>query len=176
MLFYIAQLAGILSCAAAALSVQARKPGAILLGQFLSNVLCALCYGLLGSLSAAVVCLLASVHSVLIYIANKRDDTQRKRAVTAISILFSVAYVVATALTYTRWPDAISGLCALLYTLSVAQKEASKMRVVILANLALWLVIDVAVGAYASILTHGLTILSTILAMLRLDKKPTKPS
>ena len=167
--FMIAQAMGILSTVAAIFCVQARTAAGVLLGQFLANAFSGLSYGLLGSLSGAWVCLLAAVHSVLISVANKKDDEQRGKIVRIISIVFAVAYVIGSAMTFVRWTDAISCICALLFVVTVAQRDAGKMRNVMLVSMSLWVIFDIAVGAYTNIITHGSTIVSLITAKFRLD-------
>lgn len=169
--FMIAQAMGIFSTVAAIFCVQARSAGGVLLGQFLANAFSGLSYGLLGSLSGAWVCLLAAVHSVLISLANKKEEQQRNRSVRIISVLFAVAYVIGSVLTYVRWTDTISCICALLFVMTVAQKDAGKMRNVMLISMSLWVIFDIAVGAYTNIITHGSTIVSLVTAKIRLDRQ-----
>lgn len=171
MYFMVAQAMGILSTVAAIFCVQARSAGGVLLGQFLANAFSGLSYGLLGSLSGAWVCLLAAVHSVLISLANKKDETQRVKMVRIISVIFSGAYVIGSALTFVRWTDILSCICALLFVMTVAQKDAGKMRNVMLVSMSLWVIFDIAVGAYTNIITHGSTIVSLITAKIRLDRQ-----
>ena len=171
MYFMIAQVMGILSTVAAIFCCQARTAGGVLLGQFLANGFSGLSYGLLGSLSGAWVCLLAAVHSVLISQVNKKEEQQRNKIVKVISVVFAVAYVVGSAVTYTRWTDVISCICALLFVVTIAQKDAGKMRNVMLVSMTLWVIFDIAVGAYTNIITHGSTIVSLITAKIRLDRQ-----
>ena len=170
-MFLIAQILGIFSTVAAILCVQARSAGGVLLGQILANGFSGLSYGLLGSLSGAWVCILASVHSVLISCVRKFDAARSKKWILGISIVFAIAYVVGSAVTYTRWPDAISCICALLFVLTIAQEDASKMRNVMLVSMSLWVFFDISVGAYTNIITHASTIVSIITAKMRLDKQ-----
>ena len=170
-MFLIAQILGIFSTVAAILCVQARSAGGVLLGQILANGFSGLSYGLLGSLSGAWVCILASVHSVLISCVRKFDAARSKKWILGISIVFAIAYVVGSAVTYTRWPDAISCICALLFVMTIAQEDASKMRNVMLVSMSLWVFFDISVGAYTNIITHASTIVSIITAKMRLDKQ-----
>lgn len=170
-MFLIAQILGIFSTIAAILCVQARSAGGVLLGQILANGFSGLSYGLLGSLSGAWVCILASVHSVLISCIRKLDAVRSKKWIFGISIVFAIAYVVGSVVTYTRWPDAISCICALLFVLTIAQEDASKMRNVMLVSMSLWVFFDISVGAYTNIITHASTIVSIITAKMRLDKQ-----
>lgn len=169
-MFLIAQVFGILSTLAAILCVQARSPGGVLLGQILANAFSGLSYGLLGSLSGAFICAMAAVHSVLISCLRKRDLPVQKKWIPVISVLFALVYVVGSVITYSRWPDVISCVCALLFVLTIAQEDASKMRNVMLVSMSLWIIFDISVGAYTNIITHGSTILSILTAKIRLDK------
>lgn len=169
-MFFIAQLFGIFSTIAAILCVQARTAGGVLLGQILANGFSGISYGLLGSLSGAWVCILAAVHSVLISLIGKKGESCRKRWIPMISILFALAYVIGSAVTYSRWPDLISCICALLFVVTIAQEDASKMRNVMLLSMSLWVLFDISVCAYTNIITHGATIVSILTAKARLDR------
>jgi hypothetical protein len=107
---------------------------------------------------------------VLISCVRKLDASKSKKWILGISVVFAVAYVAGSAVTYTRWPDAISCICALLFVLTIAQEDASKMRNVMLVSMCLWVFFDLSVGAYTNIITHASTIVSIITAKMRLDK------
>jgi hypothetical protein len=141
-MFLLAQIFGIFSTFAAILCVQARTAGGVLLGQILANGFSGLSYGLLGSLSGAWVCILASVHSVLISFIRKLDESRRNKLILLVSVVFAIA-----------------------------QEDASKMRNVMLISMSLWVFFDISVGAYTNIITHASTIVSIITAKIRLDKK-----
>ncbi len=170
MSFIVAQIMGIFSTFSAILCVQARSAGGILLGQFLANTFSGLSYGFLGSLSGAWVCMLAAIQSVLVSLINKMPQQKRKRAILILSILFSIAYVAGSIVTYTQWTDVISCVCALLFVVTIAQEQAGSMRNVMLVSMTLWVIFDIAVGAYTNIITHGSTILSILSAKMRLDR------
>lgn len=170
MTFFIAQLMGIFSTFAAILCVQARSAAGILVGQILANVFSGLSYGLLGSLGGAWICIVAALHSVVISFVNKLQPDKRKKAVAVISVVFTLIYLVGSVLSYSRWTDIISGICALLFVVTIAQQEAGKMRNVMLVSMSLWVIFDIAVGAYTNVITHGSTIASILGAKLRLDR------
>lgn len=170
-MFLIAQLFGIFSTVAAILCVQARSAGGVLIGQILANGFSGLSYGLLGSLSGAWVCVLAAVHSVLISFIRRMEKSRQKRWIPVISVVFSIAYVAGSVVTYSQWPDVISCVCAILFVLTIAQEDASKMRNVMLVSMTLWVIFDISVCAYTNIITHGSTIVSILAAKVRLDRK-----
>lgn len=169
-MYLLAQIFGVLSTIAAIICVQARTSGGVLLGQILANGFSGLSYGLLGSLSGVWVCVLASVHSVLISLIRKRNENSRKKLIAVVSVIFAAFYVVGSAVTFTHWPDVISCVCALLFVLTIAQEDASKMRNVMLVSMSLWILFDISVGAYTNIITHASTIVSIVTAKMKLDK------
>ena len=169
-MFLIAQAFGILSAIATILCVQARSSRGVLFGQILANGFSALSYGLLGSFSGAWICFLGAIHSFIISLLGKGKVKNRKAWIQVISIVFALGYVAGSVVTYTRWPDAISSICALLFVLTIAQEDASQMRNVMLVSMCLWVFFDLSVGAYTNIITHASTIVSIITAKMRLDK------
>jgi len=175
MSFVFGQIAGGLSTVAALICVQGKEAKTILWGQFAANTLSAICYGLLGSLAGAWVCILAAIQSLLVSGMNRKSPRQRAKGICLIAVICSVAFVFGTVLTYSHWPDVISCICALLFVLTVSQKKAGSMRGIMILSMSLWLVFDIAVGAYAAILTHGATILSLLIACFRLDRKHRAP-
>ena len=172
--FIIAQIMGILSTFSAILCVQARSAAGILLGQILANVFSGASYGLLDSPGGAWLCIIAAVHSLIVSFINKLSEGKRRKAIIAVSLIFTPIYLAVSVLTYSRWTDIISGICALLFVFTIAQKDAGKMRNVMLLSMSLWVVYDIAVGAYTNVITHGSTIVSILGAKLRLDRAARK--
>lgn len=172
--FILAQIMGILSSFSAILCVQARKAAGILLGQILANVFSGLSYGLLGSFGGAWVCIVATVHSVIIGFVNKMPRDRRQKAIIWISIVFTLVYLAGSIWTYSRWTDIISCVCALLFVVTIIQEDAGKMRSVMLLSMSLWVIFDIAVGAYTNVITHVSTIVSILGAKYRLDREGKK--
>lgn len=170
-MFLFAQILGLLAYFVSVICVQSVGTGGVLLGQILSNCFSGLSYGLLGSFSGAWVCILAAVHSTIVTFVRKMDDSIQRKWIPVVSILFSLGYIAGSYFTYSRWPDVISCVCALLFVVTVSRSDASKMRSVMLLSMSLWVIFDILVGAYSSIFTHGSTIISIVAAKLRLDKK-----
>ena len=169
--FLIAQIMGIFSTVSAIFCVQAKTAGGILLGQFLANGFSGISYGLLGSLSGAWICILAAVQSVLVGILNKLQPEKRKKWILVSSVIFSLFYVAGGIAAYAQWPDILSCICALLFVVTIIQQDAGKMRNVMLISMTLWVIFDIAMGAYTNIITHASTILSILTAKFRLDRK-----
>ncbi len=171
MFFVLAQIMGVFSTVSAIFCVQAKTAGGILLGQFLANTFSGLSYGLLGSFSGAWICILAAVQSILVSLLNALEQAKRKKWILMSSLVFSAFYLAGGIAAYAQWPDILSCICALLFVVTIVQQDAGKMRNVMLVSMTLWIIFDIAMGAYTNIITHASTIVSILTAKLRLDRK-----
>lgn len=173
--YILAQVIGVIVAVISLSCVQFKDKRFILAGQFFNNFLFGVSWALLGGLSGAWICLLASVQLLILHFVDKSQPQvvfRRKLIVTAI---FASAYITGTCIVYKGWPDIVVCTCAMLFSLSIIQRNASRMRSVMFCNTILWIIYDLALGAYANMITHCLTIISLITAKLRLDRKPRKP-
>ena len=163
--FYIAQFIGIITTIGAVVTVQFKNIQTILVGEIILNLLIALNFILLGGGSGAGVCVLATVQTIWIYFYSRRG----KKFPTLLNIGFMVGYIVTSSFSFSGFPSVISCIAALFYALSVTQPNAKKYRVYMLINGLLWVVYDINLHAWTSILTHGFLATSVLVAMARLD-------
>ena len=171
MTFLIAQIIGVITAIIAIGCVQFKNEKILLLGYFFSNILTATSCALLGGLAGAWICLVAAVQTLIVYFVNKRDLEAARKGRRVVAAVFAVIYIVGTILTFSSWPDIVVCVCALLYTTTVVQENSSRMRTATAFNMALWIVYDITIGAYTNIITHALTLVSTLTAKIRLDRK-----
>ena len=167
MTFYIAQLVGILTAVCAVVAVQFKSIKNILIGEIIANLLVALNYILLGGLSGAGVCVLATAQTIWIYFLGRKE----KKFPLPLNICFMIGYIIVSLLSFNGFPSILSAIAALLYAMSVTQEESKAYRVYMLLNSLVWIVYDVYTHAYTTILTHGFLVISIIIAMVRLDRK-----
>ena len=168
--FYLAQAVGVLTTVCSVTSMQFKKMRNILIGEIIANLLVSLNYVLLGGISGAGVCLLATVQTIWIYLLGKRG----KNFPLPVHICFMAGYAVVSALSFNGLPSVLSCVAALLYAMSVTREESKYCRVYMLFNSLIWIVYDVYTHAYTTILTHGLLVASILLAMIRIDKASGK--
>ncbi len=165
--FVAAQIANLLNIIVTIAAFQFKKLPHILLGNVASNVLLALNYVFLGAFSGAWVGTLAAIQTIVIYFLDKKQTKKQTRLY--LLVLFSVMYIIGTAIVYKQWFDCISCICALLYVASILQTNPKNLRRFSFVNMSLWIVYDICAGAYTTIITHVLVLSSIIIAMIRLD-------
>ncbi len=167
--FIIGQFFSLVSLGVSIVIVQFKNVKYVLLGEILCNFTIALSYVFLGGLSGAWICIVGGVQALIIYLANKHDLAKGKRNI--LTVLFAAAYVIGTVVVYRGWSDILSCACALLYIMAIIQTDSAKYRRFMAANSCLWIIYDFAVLAYVNIITHGMLLVSLIVAMIRLDRK-----
>lgn len=167
--FIIGQIISIVALIIAVVIAQFKDVKHILIGEIVSNLSVALSFVFLGGLSGAWICIVAAIQTLIIYFANKHNLAQNKRNI--LTIVFAIAYVVGTIIVYQGWSDIISCACALLYIMAIIQTDSAKYRWFMAANSLLWVIYDFNAAAYVNIVTHGMLLVSLIVAKIRLDWK-----
>lgn len=173
--FILAQFLGLLTTVIALVGVQFKNINHILISQVLTNLLSALVFGLLGGFSGAWICVAAIAQTLTMFFFNKsRKGSQRTRRI--LAALFCLVYVAGTAFFYKGWGDLVSGTCAVLFALAVVQEDSDKFRGLFLVNGILWMVYDLTTLAYTNLLTHGMSVVSTVVAMVRYRRQSAAAS
>ena len=167
--FIIGQFFSLVSLVVSIVIAQFKKVKHVLLGEMLCNFTIALSFVFLGGLSGAWICIVGGIQALIIYLANTYNLAKSKRNI--LTVLFAVAYVIGTVLVYRGWSDILSCVCALLYIMAIVQTDSAKYRRYMAANSCLWIIYDFTVLAYVNIITHGMLLVSLIVAMIRLDRK-----
>lgn len=165
--FVIAQWVGILTTVIALVGIQFRKLNHILISQILTNLLSALSFFLLGGFSGAWICLVAILQTVVLFLFNRKPRKNERRKRTVLAVLFCLIFLAGTAYVYHGWGDLVSGTCAVIFALAVVQEDADRFRGLFLVNGLLWMVYDLSTGAYTNLLLHGLSVVSTAVAIVR---------
>lgn len=167
--FIIGQIISIIALIISVVIAQFKNVKHVLLGEIASNLAVALSFVFLGGMSGAWICIVAVVQTIIIYWANKCELETKKRKI--LMVVFAIAYVAGTVVVYKGWSDVVSCACALLYVMAIIQTEAKKYRWFMMANSFLWIIYDFNTAAYVNIITHGIVLISLLIAMVRLDRK-----
>lgn len=169
--FVIAQIIGIVTAVITIGCVQFKDERILLIGYFLTNILTGTSCLLLGGLAGAWICLVAAGQTLIVYFVNKKEPEAARKGRRIVAIVFVIIYIAGTILTFQSWPDLVVLGCAMLYTSTIIQENSGRMRTATAANMVLWIIYDITIGAYTNIITHALTLGSTLIAKVRLDRK-----
>lgn len=169
--FIIAQIIGIVTAVITIGCVQFKNEKILLIGYFLSNVLTATNCALLGGLAGAWICMVAAVQTLIVYFVNKKEPETARKGRRIVALVFVIIYIIGTIIAFQGWPDLVVLGCAMLYTTTIVQENSSRMRTATAGNMVLWIIYDITIGAYTNIITHALTLISTLTAKWRLDRK-----
>ena len=165
--FYAAQIIGVLTTVIVVVAAQLKNMRWILFCQLCANLMVAISSGMLGGLSGAWLCSVAAVQTVIFYFLDKRGITPKTRKWVLWS--FAAVYIVGTVFVYQNWGDIVSCAGVLLYLLAITQSQSSKYRRYICLNTLLWMIYDITILAFGSLIAHGVEFTSALIGIIRLD-------
>lgn len=171
---YIAgQIVGIFVTIAAVLSLQFKKMKHVLAMQVLANSLLMLNYWLLDAFSGATIALIAIAQTVIMFVVRLFENKMSKKAnnilTVSITVVFAVIFIISAINTYKAPVDILSATASMAFCFCIVQKNASVCRIFALANSVFWIGYDIGTFAWTTILTHGFSLASALIGIIRLD-------
>lgn len=167
MTFILAQITGLI-CTIISLSItHFKKLQHIIIGEVVLNAVFGINYALLCAWSGLAIAIAATVHSLCVTFFNSKN----KKIPVWISIVFVAVYSAITLFTYTEIKDIFPFVSSVMFTLAITQKAPLKYRLLKATLSLMWLVYDICVMSYGSILTRVLSIVSHSIAISRNDIK-----
>jgi hypothetical protein len=151
-------------------SMQGRSYKTIIVMTVTSECLFGIQLLLLGAFTGAATNLLAGVCNTVYYFCNKSG---KKTAV--LQVLFSLLFVAAGILT---WEGVLSLLVIVAKVVSTVAHGINRPRIIRISRLIsmpLWVIYDGAAGTVGGVINDVLVIVSTVIGMLRLDRKGQSP-
>jgi len=165
--FIVSQVFGIIVSLAVVISMQLKDVRNILICQLVCNGVGAISYILLDGFSGCGIYFVAFFESIIMYHYRRKDIKLPKW----MACVFLLAFMCCSAITFNKLTDLISAFAALTCALGIMQEKPSKYRIFMLMNGVVWMVYDGCVGAYTMMLSHVITVISSLTGILRLDLK-----
>lgn len=177
---YIAgQIVGIFVTIAAVLSMQFKNMKHVLAMQVLANSLLALNYlliflsGQTANLSGVFVAAIAIVQTVTMFVVRLSEEKMSKKTnnvlTASITAVFAIIFIILAIKTYKTPVDILSGLASMAFCFCIVQKKASVCRIFAATNSILWIGYDIGTLAWTTIITHGFSLSSSLIGIIRLD-------
>ena len=162
----ISQVFQIIKIVIQMVAVQFKEKKHILISFLLVNLFAATGYLLLKAYTGLITCSIAIIQTLIQYIYDKKNKTVPRYFVG----IYLIASVVGGLVTYKSFIDILPILSFVMYTLSIIQKDSKHVRIFTLLKLILWIPYDGFKLAIASMIGRIITVISTIIGMIRLDK------
>lgn len=166
--FYIAQGISIVTGVLAIVMMQLKNMKTILLFQIIVNLMASFNYLLLGGDSGAFISLLAIIQSIVMFVYSAK----KKKPHPAVLISFVASYVGISIYNIISSGEIIGilpALAAICFCMSLVQEKPSVFRVWGALNPSFWLPYDLLTRSYVMFFVHLGILISTIIAMVRLD-------
>lgn len=174
--FLTAQTLGLIVTVISVSIPQFKKMWMVLLLECLANFLIAVQYLILGGDTGGYACAIAVIHTLILYLATKMDIKKGDLLRKATSAFFIIIYVAIAAFTYEKPVDIAPGISTIFFAVSVMQENVNMYRILTLSCNAMWVIYDIANGAYTNLFTRGLLIISTLIAIVKFYLRKKKNS
>lgn len=161
----LAQIVGIVAILFFALSPQQKTKGKVLIFQAISSILYAMQYVLLGAFSAVATNLIGLAKNLVFYRYAKDN---KDIPVMALGI-YSGFIIVFGFFTYTNLISVIPVVLSLVYAYGIWQTNLRIYRGIAVIGAIVWIIYNLAVGAYVSALGNAFQFVSAVIAVCRLD-------
>ena len=140
----------------------------ILLFEVITNLLASTNYLLLGGDAGAIVSILAILHSFVMLLYNKKEKTP-PIPVTVAFILLYTACSTYSLISKSDPMEILPAISAACFSMTLVQKLPFRYRLWSVANCICWVIYDGYTASYVMLLVHFGILLSTVVAMIRLD-------
>ena len=166
--FYIAQGISVFCGILAVIMMQMKKMKTILAFQIIVNLLASTNYFLLGGDSGAFMSLLAIIQAIVVFVYNVND----RKMHTFLLAAFALGYISISAYNIISSGEIIGilpAIAAICYCMCLVQENPSIFRIWGALNPAFWLAYDLMTRSYVMFCVHLGILISTVVAMIRLD-------
>lgn len=167
MTFIISQILAIIACVLNMISIQCKKRRDILLIFVIANIFGTLGLILLKAYAGAGIQFLFGVQTFINYILDKKNIKITWKLTTLYMILSAVFSII----TFKQWIDIIPLISAILHTLTIVQMKESRLRILNLSSLVLWIPYYIYFKTIANIATCLCIIVSNIISIYKYDIK-----
>lgn len=164
-MFLITQILGLIGTILAIIAMQLKEKKKIIILFTIGNFIYAVSFTLLGAYSGAAICFIAAVQTAITYVYESRD----KKLSELMILFFIVTQIIAGVFTFIKVIDILPVICSILYVFSIIQKKERNIRILLFSNVFLWIIFDVYVAAYTTMISHLFIIVSTSIAIIRYD-------
>lgn len=163
----IAQIIGIVAFLTFIFSVQKKNKKKLLILQLIANFLYGIQYLLLLAPTASFMNFISVIRCYIFYIYEEKNKKPSKLVLTSILIFIILIGIF----TVNNYLSIIPVAIAILYTISTWQKNMNITRWCFTIAAMLWILYNISVGAYTSLIGNSFELISGITSLIRFKKK-----
>lgn len=170
MVFYIAQICGILIMISNIISVQFKTKDKVLVCFVIANLFGIAQYFLLNAITAAVVYIIGTIRCIVFYYYEKKG---LKPSLTAL-LVFEIAAIICGLLSWQNMWSIVPIIVTVIFTYGLWQKNLTVTRTASAITGFGWVFYNIVVRAYTGALLDGALGVSSIVALIRNKKTSNK--
>lgn len=163
-MFWIAQILAVFICIVSSISYLSKRKDTYLAEQLLVNVLYCAQYIILGAFSGAISNVISLIKYIVFYINAKNNKKNPKWQV----VLFCLISVILGCFALKEWYTIVPIVTSVIFTFAIWQDNPIVLRAIVIICSILWIVFNIAVGAYVSAIYSGVELIFALTTMIKL--------
>lgn len=163
-MFWVAQIFAVLICVVSSISYLSKRKDIYLAEQLLVNILYCLQYVILGAFSGAISNVISLAKYVVFYGNAKKNKKNPKWQV----IFFCLISVALGCFALNKWYTIIPIITSVIFTFAIWQDNPIVLRAVVIVCNILWIIFNIAVGAYVSAVYSGVELIFALATLIKL--------
>lgn len=166
-MFLTAQILGLIGAIVLIVSIQFKHKKNIIISIAIANMLFVISFLLLNAYSGAIICLIAAIEAII----NYTYDVKKKKLPKILIPIYIIIPLICGVLIYKTFIDMLPIICSMLSILLILQRKEKYIRIITFISIVLWIAYDMLVAAYTTMLSDCFFLISTTIAILRIDLK-----
>ena len=163
LIFYIAQLFGIISITLNLVIVQFNTKEKMLIGMIISNLVVATQFFLLNAITGGIISLINVIRCIIFYMFKK----DHKKPSLLVLLIFEVIVIVSGIISWQNIWSILPIIATATYTYGIWQDDVLKIKYISAIIGFEWSIYDIIVRAYVSFVQGIIQIISAIVAIIR---------
>ncbi len=164
-MYIISQILGAIGAISNIVSMQIKDKKHILFVFIIAGLAFSASYVLLGAYSGALICFIATVQTVINYIL----EVKQKKFPNWLGFIYIIIAIICGFVGFKSIIDILPVIAGVTYVLSILQEKEKHIRIISLTNAIMWLIYDLIVGAYATVISDVFFSASAIIGIIRFD-------
>lgn len=163
--FYVSQIFATCSLVVTILCTWQKNRKGILLFLLLDSIFLTISYFFLNAYSGAITNIICIFRNIFFYLKENNEKIDNKY----IPILFIIIHIIVGVLSFNSFNSILPIIGSVVFCIAAWQNNPKIVRLGTMIMVFMWLIYDITIKSYVSIITETISLLSAVLAIIKID-------
>jgi len=163
--FYLSQIFATCSLIVTVLCTWQKDRKGIILFLLLDSIFLTISYFFLEAYTGAITNIICIIRNIFFYLKEKNEKLDNKN----IPIIFIAIHIILGVLSYKSWNSILPIIGSVIFCITAWQNNSRTVRFGTAIMVLMWLIYDITIKSYVSIITETISFTSAVLAIIKID-------